>query len=69
MHFVSCFNIINLCIFGKHVKNCFRKRSQILLLTFSARYRRYRRQKTGNDAENGTFMIKVRFSSHAWAKS
>ena len=36
---------------------------------FSARYWRYRRQKTGNDAENGTFIIKVRFSSHAWAKN
>ena len=53
----------------------FRKaREKLYLETFSdfitdflARYRRYRRQKTGNDAENGIFMIKARFSSHAWA--
>ena len=53
-----------------------RAREKLHLETFSdfitdflARYRRYRRQKTGNDAENGIFMIKARFSSHAWAKS
>ena len=27
------------------------------ITNFSARYRRYRRQMTGNDAKNGTFMI------------
>ena len=55
----------------------FRKaREKLYLETFSdfitdflVRYRRYRRQKTGNDAGNGTFMIKARFSSHAWSKS
>ena len=36
---------------------------------FLARYWRYRRQKTGNDAKNGIFMNKAGFSSHAWAKS
>ena len=55
----------------------FRKaREKLYLETFSdfisdflARHRRYWRQKTGNDAENGIFMIKARFSSCAWANS
>ena len=39
------------------------------ITNFSARYRRHQRQITENYAENGTFMIKARFSSHAWATS
>ena len=34
MHFETCFNIINLCIFGKLLKNCIWKRSRILLPIF-----------------------------------
>ena len=55
--------------FWKALEKLYLETFSDFITDFSARFRRYRRQKTGNDAENGIFMIKARFSPHSWAKS